>query len=145
MRGCPHLGSLCSIKKFEPIIAGKIGNRYYFAFLPQEVAGKLRNVAHVDPTTNDSTAFSDAAQCLRHEGTRRRENDRCVKHYGRHVTRTAGPFRTQRQGKVLRLAVTCPRKGVNIATLPATDLRKDVRRCTKAVKTDSFSVACQTE
>ena len=45
------------IEKFESVIAGQIGDRDDFPLMPEDIIGKLRNITHMDATTDNSTAF----------------------------------------------------------------------------------------
>ena len=89
--------------------------------------------------TNHASAFAHGSQSCRDERADRRINDRAIKRLRRRLVRTAGPARAETSRKDLPFYIAGRRERIDIAALPARDLRDDVGGGAKTVEPDVFA------
>src|SRR5262249_2084368 len=100
-------------------------------FLPQQPIRENGDIAHVNAAAYDAAGLPHGLERRRNQGTDRGKQDRCVERLGRLFVRATYPASAETLCVCLRNGIARTREGIDIATLPATDLGDDVGRSTK--------------
>src|SRR5215212_2533952 len=140
-----HAGLGRDGEEIDRVLAREVRDRYDLPFLPEIPVREARDVAHVDPSADHPPALANVAERDRDQRSDRRKQDRGIERHRRALVGAAGPDGAELRRKGLRLAIARARKGVDLAALPATHLRDDVRRGAETVDSDPFPVARRDE
>ena len=137
----PDSGLRDDFEEIQPVLAREVGDRHQLSFLPEQIVGKARNVAHVDSCAHHPAALAHRAQRRRHQFSGGRIDDGGIERRVGQLVRCPSPHRAEPAGKILRRDVAGSREGIDGPALPACDLGDDVPGRAEAVDAEPLGVA----
>src|SRR6266404_1469542 len=111
------------------------------SFLPKNIVGKTRNVAHVDSRAYHPAALAHRAQRRWHQFPGGGVDDGSIQRRVWELARCSGPHRTKLARKILRRDVTGSREGIDRPALPARDLGDNVPGRAEAIDAQPLRAA----